>query len=218
VKKITMKNDILQIITARRSIREFTDRRPDREMLERLIAAAVCAPSNHNRQGWKFVVFEDHDEISALAEQSRESVRQSIADSPRGASEHSERLIHYAGAFDQAPILILAMHKKSPAIGRAILTHAVDPIASGEALSTRVRDDGTAFSRRRLAIDRRSAARLHAHLPRNDRISGRITRPATEKIARARFRVSRGQPAVRNYSTEVYYIEWKNINDRTRSI
>jgi len=131
-----MKNDILQIITARRSIREFTDRRPDREMLERLIAAAVCAPSNHNRQGWKFVVFEDHDEISALAEQSRESVRQSIADSPRGASEHSERLIHYAGAFDQAPILILAMHKKSPAIGRAILTHAVDPIASGEALST----------------------------------------------------------------------------------
>lgn len=131
-----MQSEFLQIITSRRSIRVYTDRRPDRATIERLIAVAVSAPSNHNRQGWKFVVFEDRDEIEDLARRARESVQRLLADSPRAVSEQGERLIHYAGAFDVAPILILAMHKNSPAIGRSILTHVVDAVASGEVLST----------------------------------------------------------------------------------
>jgi nitroreductase len=48
----------------------------------------------------------------------------------------AEEILHYAGAFDQAPVVILALHKKGLAAGRALLDSAVSPLVSGEALST----------------------------------------------------------------------------------
>jgi nitroreductase len=125
-----------ELLKSRRSIRQFTDRKPSRTQIECLIEAASWAPSNHNRQGWKFIVFEDRQQISMLAEQTRKSLHKTMKEAHRLTAGRVDELFHFAGAFDQSPIVILAMHKKSPAVGRSLLAAATSELASGEALST----------------------------------------------------------------------------------
>jgi len=48
--------DILDTITARRSIREFKDREISREEIERLLQAAIQAPNHRMTQPWRFYV------------------------------------------------------------------------------------------------------------------------------------------------------------------
>jgi len=127
---------ILEAIRSRRSIRAFTDRRPDNADLERLIEAACWAPSNHNRQGWKFIVFENQEAIRRLAGRVRTSVRDSMREESPVAAGHIDEVVHYAGVFENAPVVILAMHKKTPAVARRMIEAASGPLVSGEALST----------------------------------------------------------------------------------
>ncbi len=47
--------DVQALIQSRRSIRRYTAQPVPPEMLERLLTAAVWAPSAHNRQPWRFV-------------------------------------------------------------------------------------------------------------------------------------------------------------------
>jgi coenzyme F420-0:L-glutamate ligase/coenzyme F420-1:gamma-L-glutamate ligase len=51
-----MHESIERIIKGRRSIRYYLDRPVPREVLERILALAVWAPSAHNRQPWRFAV------------------------------------------------------------------------------------------------------------------------------------------------------------------
>jgi nitroreductase len=44
----------LQWLQRRRSTRQFSDRPVSLELLERLLQAAITAPSNTNRQPWRF--------------------------------------------------------------------------------------------------------------------------------------------------------------------
>lgn len=129
-------NRLLALIKTRRSIRRFTERQPDRDMMDAIVEAARWAPSNHNRQGWKFVVFEDRRAIAALAKQVREAVEKMLRDAHRLAASHSDELIEGACAFGAAPVVILAMHKRRSAMGDALLESAASELASGEALST----------------------------------------------------------------------------------
>ncbi len=46
----------LEAIASRRSIRRFKDEPVSRELVERVLAAAIQAPSGKNRQPWHFVV------------------------------------------------------------------------------------------------------------------------------------------------------------------
>ena len=133
---MTDADGFIEILRGRRSVRRFTAQKPERAVIERVIEAARWAPSNHNRQGWKFIVFEDERVIRDLAATCRLCVQEIVGASGRATEPQAEELIHYAGAFDSAPVVILAMHKKSPAIGRAILEAAVGSWASGELLST----------------------------------------------------------------------------------
>jgi nitroreductase len=48
--------DVFQAITARRSVRRFTERPVGREEIERLLEAAVQAPNHHLTQPWRFYV------------------------------------------------------------------------------------------------------------------------------------------------------------------
>lgn len=54
-------------IENRRSIRKFDGREVPREMLEKIVAAGLCAPSAKNRQPWKFVVVTDNAKRDALS-------------------------------------------------------------------------------------------------------------------------------------------------------
>jgi len=70
-----------------------------------------------------------------LAEQSRRAVKDSLAEFPKLAVAQADELVHYAGAFDHAPLVILVMHKKSPAMSKSMLSRATSELASGEVLS-----------------------------------------------------------------------------------
>jgi nitroreductase len=61
-----MKNEILECIYTRRSIRRYLDKPVPDELIEELLRAAVMAPSARNTQPWKFTVITNRDEIGRL--------------------------------------------------------------------------------------------------------------------------------------------------------
>jgi coenzyme F420-0:L-glutamate ligase/coenzyme F420-1:gamma-L-glutamate ligase len=72
---------MLAHLQTRRSVREFTARPVERDVLDRLVAAAVTAPSASNRQPWRFVVV------------TRAVTRAAIANAVRAATEAIEGVI-----------------------------------------------------------------------------------------------------------------------------
>jgi F420 biosynthesis protein FbiB-like protein len=48
--------DLFELIRSRRSIRQYTDTPVSRAVIERLLEAAIWAPSAHNRQPWRMAV------------------------------------------------------------------------------------------------------------------------------------------------------------------
>ncbi len=54
-----MKNDTLQSIINRRSIRMFTEQQVSDDDLSTILDAANHAPSAHNQQSWRFIVLRD---------------------------------------------------------------------------------------------------------------------------------------------------------------
>jgi coenzyme F420-0:L-glutamate ligase / coenzyme F420-1:gamma-L-glutamate ligase len=125
-----------EVIRSRRSVREFTERVPDQHTIERLIDAAQWAPSNHNRQGWKFIVFRDRVQLAGLAERIDAAVRETLAAANRLDAPNGKELLHYSTLFAAAPVVILAMHKRSAAINRALVEAGGGGKVSGEAVST----------------------------------------------------------------------------------
>lgn len=126
---------LLRVIRSRRSIRRFTADVPAHDRIESLIETACWAPSAHDRQAWKFVVFRDPERIRDLARSVHASLTARLANAPDLLAQQGKHLLGYAAAFAAAPVLILAMHKRSPASTSALLDHAATPLASGEALS-----------------------------------------------------------------------------------
>jgi nitroreductase len=129
-------DDFLAMLKSRRSVREFTDCKPTHAQIEQIIEAAAWAPSNHNRQGWKFLIYEDKQKITALANTIRQSLQASLQAANRQLSAHSDELLHFACVFENAPVIIIALHKKSPAMGRSVMALASNDRASGEMIST----------------------------------------------------------------------------------
>ncbi len=127
--------DTLRQMQSRRSIREFTDRPLTREDIEKLIEAARWAPSNHNRQGWKFIVFENREELHALAKEIRSTLTSRVQDT-KLPTQQAEEMLHHATFFADAPAVILVMHKKPVAMAASLLANNSDgALASGEAIS-----------------------------------------------------------------------------------
>ena len=125
-----------EMLRSRRSVRAFTDRVPDQALLDRLIEAAQWAPSNHNRQGWKFLVFRDKAQVRELSEHVRQALGESLASASWLLAAQGQELLHFATLFEKAPVVILAMHKKSPAIGKALIGASGSRCVSSEAIST----------------------------------------------------------------------------------
>ncbi len=60
--------DALEAIHTRRSIRQYEERPVPAEMVERVLAAAMMAPSARNAQPWHFVVIDDRATLDRIAE------------------------------------------------------------------------------------------------------------------------------------------------------
>ena len=53
-------------VLSRRSIRTYTTQPVSDEQVERLLRAAMAAPSAGNQQPWRFIVVTDHDTLAAI--------------------------------------------------------------------------------------------------------------------------------------------------------
>ncbi|PKK91872.1 MAG: hypothetical protein CVV64_00135 [Candidatus Wallbacteria bacterium HGW-Wallbacteria-1] len=68
--------EISDLIRKRRSIRNFSGEPLQREELLEIIDIAVHAPSNNNRQGWKFFVLSTRERIEEVAVQVEQDLQQ----------------------------------------------------------------------------------------------------------------------------------------------
>ena len=127
---------LLELIRSRRSIRQFSDRAVGREEIARLLEAARWAPSNHNRQPWRFLVIEDKQQINRLAETVRQSLSEKLKSLPAAAAAYAGEFTHYATFFSNAPVLLVVSHKQPVSVSAPLLAGLKNPeLVSGEPLS-----------------------------------------------------------------------------------
>lgn len=94
-------------LNGRRSIRRYTDRAVARETIDALLAAAIAAPSAHNRQPWRFVVIEAESTKKRLARAMGERLR---ADRTRDGDPPDAIELDVARSYarlTQAPVIVL---------------------------------------------------------------------------------------------------------------
>jgi nitroreductase len=65
---------IYELMQSRRSVRRFKPEMPDRQRIERLLEAAITAPSASNKQPWRFLVVTNPAVIARMAAAVREAV------------------------------------------------------------------------------------------------------------------------------------------------
>jgi nitroreductase len=106
---------------SRRSVRRFKPEMPDRELIGRLIEAAVTAPSASNKQPWRFLVVTDRSRIAAAAAAVRSAVDE-VARHIGPAFEGAFRAYgDYFTRFEGAPVVIVPLHHRL-----TILSNLVD--------------------------------------------------------------------------------------------
>jgi len=72
---LSASRDFFANLSRRRSVREFSDRPVDREVIENAIRAAASAPSGANKQPWHFAIAESQD-VKALIRKAAEAEEQ----------------------------------------------------------------------------------------------------------------------------------------------
>ena len=60
--------DFLEVIEKRRSIRKYSDRPVERELLDAIVKVAQTAPSSRNSKSSAFMIIEDRDTLDALSQ------------------------------------------------------------------------------------------------------------------------------------------------------
>lgn len=94
-----------QLLTRRRTVREYSDRDVPIELIEKAIATAGTAPSGANMQPWRFVVVSD----AAIKKHIREAAEKEEYDSYHGRmSEKWLRRLAILGTDEHKPFLELA--------------------------------------------------------------------------------------------------------------
>jgi nitroreductase len=121
---------LLELLGERRSTRAFTDVPIADTVLDRLLAAAVTAPSSSNRQPWRFVVVRSADRRRAVVDAVRraaERLHEIIARSP-----HADEFGRYGDQFwqplDGAAAIIVPCARAMPDTLAALVRSAgADP-------------------------------------------------------------------------------------------
>ena len=94
---------ILEAISGRRSVRDYSASAVDEELIGRLIEAAVAAPSAVNEQPWTFTVVRDQ----ALLDRVSQAARAHMLAQPHSARFHDHLSDPKFQIFYHAPALIL---------------------------------------------------------------------------------------------------------------
>jgi nitroreductase len=96
--------ELLEAVSRRRSIRKFKDTPVPRELIDKILAAAVLAPSAKNRQPWRFVV------LQGAANQKLSRLMREGADLQESRGEKTASCRTSARIVAQAPITIVVFN------------------------------------------------------------------------------------------------------------
>lgn len=94
-------------IRSRRSIRRYKAERPAREVIEKLIEIAVCAPSASNKQPWRFFVADDPALIARMAAAVQEAVDRIARHVEPAFADAFRAYGDYFVRFREAPVVIV---------------------------------------------------------------------------------------------------------------
>jgi nitroreductase len=125
--------ETMEAISRRRSIRRFKDTPVPRTLIEKILAAAVLAPSGKNAQTWRFVVLEGAARLK-LARLMCEG-----ADFVEARGDKSGSCRHTARIIEQAPVTILVFnpaHEHEGLIFDHLVYNAVDIQSIGGMVQT----------------------------------------------------------------------------------
>jgi nitroreductase len=86
---------VLELIKRRQSDRKYSDQPVEKEKLERIIEAGRMAPSACNAQPWRFIVVNEPELLSKLAEAS------------------SAKLLGMNGFVSQAPVMVIVIREQA---------------------------------------------------------------------------------------------------------
>lgn len=65
--KMTSEDSLPELVRKRRSIRQYTNEKIDRDILENIVKAGMFAPSSYGQNPVEFVVVEDKEKLAAIA-------------------------------------------------------------------------------------------------------------------------------------------------------
>ena len=118
---------IYQLMQSRRSVRRFRRDMPDRELIEKLIAAAVTAPSASNKQPWRFLVVANAEVRTRLATAVRGAVERVAAHIEPDFENSFRAYGDYFVRFEDAPVVIVPLFRPL-----TLLSNMVDGELSAE--------------------------------------------------------------------------------------
>lgn len=90
----------LEAIAARRSIRKFKDTPIQEELLQKILDAAIQAPSACNRQPWRFIIVQGEKKAEMLRIMREEITRAKARGEDIGSCEWSAQVM------EQAPVTV----------------------------------------------------------------------------------------------------------------
>jgi nitroreductase len=128
--------ELIDVIRNRRAVRDFTDASIDRPTIERLIEAAILAPSAMNLQPWAFAVLLGRERIEGHAKRAKDWLLASLSQTSYDPSiRHMLEDPEYA-LFYHAPALVVILAKSSGT------QSAEDCCLAGENLMLAARNEG----------------------------------------------------------------------------
>ncbi len=98
-----------EVMASRRSVRRFLPDAPGRDVVERLVRAAITAPSAGNQQPWRFLAVTRRPVISALADAVRAAVDRIAPHVDAAFTEPLRRYSAYFSQFEGAPLVLVVL-------------------------------------------------------------------------------------------------------------
>ncbi len=124
--------ELLGIIRGRRSVRRFKPDPVPPEDIERMLEAALWAPSGSNTQPWLFNVVTNRDQIAQTADVIRLEIERIALEAP-GFAETGENLARWGTFFDRAPLVFFVAGRRERSSWRTKLAETMPehPAAGG---------------------------------------------------------------------------------------
>jgi nitroreductase len=96
INEAVRRSDTLRTIYERRSVRKYSDRPVDKELIEQILDAGRMAPSAVNRQPWKFYLLTKKETIESLSKEiTKIAGKEFLKSGPKQILKAVGHLLHY---------------------------------------------------------------------------------------------------------------------------